>query len=213
MDTAIKIKNLLKIRGENQEILAEPLGVTRESVNRKVNNKQGINASDLDIILEYFNIDWEDFRKAKTYKELETLHKRSKRKIPSSWIPVINRAQCGDWVNFTDLYYPRGIAEREERAPTMDPNAFYVIATGDSMIGSGIKEGYLLLVEPAVEINNGNVVLARLDDKVTVKKYYKYIDHVILSPMNSEHQPIIITDEEDLPALRVYRITRFMGDL
>jgi len=128
-------------------------------------------------------------------------------------IPVINKAQCGNWRNFTDLDYPPGVADRYEDAPTTDPNAFYVIASGDSMVGGRIEEGDLLLVEPNKPVENGHIVLAKLNDEITVKKFYKRENHIILQPMNPKYEPIIITDPKELENLVVYRITRFTGEL
>jgi SOS-response transcriptional repressor LexA len=127
----------------------------------------------------------------------------------SRQIPVINKGPCGDWVDFTDLSYPAGVADRYEYAPTNDPNAFYVIASGDSMTGSGISEGDLLLVEPNKELQNGCIVLAQGENGCTIKKFQKRDDLIILLPTNDKYDPIYLK-ESDIIMNRImfYRVTR-----
>lgn len=120
-------------------------------------------------------------------------------------VPVINDSACGKWRDFTDLEFPAGHADRYELAPTKDPHAFYVIANGDSMIGGEIRAGDLLLVEPSKRVDDGNIVLAKTDDGMTVKKLFRHHGQVELRPMNEAHKSLIVQDD---PSLKVYRITR-----
>ena len=123
-------------------------------------------------------------------------------------IPVINYASCGKWEDLTDLGYPIGHADSYEYSDTKDPHAFFVKANGDSMTGSiddkrNINSGDLLLVEPSMNVENGNIVLARDDGKgVTIKKFYKSDSQIVLSPLNPKYEPIIVKKN-----ITVYRIS------
>ena len=129
-------------------------------------------------------------------------------------IPVINKVHCGAWVDFTDLNYPAGVADRHEYAPTHDPNAFFVIASGDSMTGSGITEGDLLLVEPAREVMNGSTVLAKGENGCTVKKFQRKGDTIVLSPTNDKYEVMILTEKDvKRDRIRFFRITKIMRDI
>jgi SOS-response transcriptional repressor LexA len=122
-------------------------------------------------------------------------------------VPVINQAACGKWRDFSDLEYPAGHADHYETATTHDAQAFYVIAAGDSMIGSDISDGDLLLVEPHRTVQDGSIVLARNHDGCTVKKFFRHGDHIELRPMNEAHKSIFVKDD---PSLHVYRISQII---
>lgn len=66
---------------------------------------------------------------------------------------------------------------------------------GDSMDRAGIEDGCMVLVDSEKEPKNGNIVVARVDDECTVKRYYKTDHTVTLSPdsTNPSHQPMIFT--------------------
>ena len=68
---------------------------------------------------------------------------------------------------------------------------------GESMIDAGILPGDRLIVEQRSTAENGEIVVALLDDSATVKRYYKEKDHYRLQPENSSMDPII-TDHVDI---------------
>ncbi|MGA9575786.1 MAG: transcriptional repressor LexA [Lysobacterales bacterium] len=61
---------------------------------------------------------------------------------------------------------------------------------GDSMCNAGILDGDLLAVHRTPEAQNGQIVVARLDDEVTVKRFKRDGHRVSLLPENPEFQPI-----------------------
>jgi repressor LexA len=61
---------------------------------------------------------------------------------------------------------------------------------GDSMRNAGILDGDLLAVHRTPEAQNGQIVVARLDDEVTVKRFKRSGHHVSLLPENAEFKPI-----------------------
>jgi repressor LexA len=73
---------------------------------------------------------------------------------------------------------------------------FFLRAKGDSMNLAGIKPEDLLLVRQQDTAENGQKVVALIDDEATVKLFEKHDDLVILKPKstNKDHQPIILTD-------------------
>lgn len=126
-------------------------------------------------------------------------------------IPVIGKAACGKWADFTDLEYPAGHADRWEMSPSKDPNAFFIIAKGHSMVGDDIQDGDLLLVEPNSEVKNGDIVLAKDDGKgCTVKRFYKNKDgSITLLPMNPDFEPMHVQPHERLKLYRVRSKTSY----
>ena len=63
---------------------------------------------------------------------------------------------------------------------------------GDSMINAGIFNGDQILVEQQNTAQNGDKVVALIDDSATVKTYYKEKDHIRLQPENDTMDPIIV---------------------
>ncbi|MCA1789252.1 MAG: repressor LexA, partial [Thioalkalivibrio sp.] len=61
---------------------------------------------------------------------------------------------------------------------------------GDSMRDAGILDGDLLAVRQSPEARNGQIVVARLEDEVTVKYFQRTGDHVRLLPANPDYAPI-----------------------
>ena len=74
---------------------------------------------------------------------------------------------------------------------------FYVKVEGDSMINAGIHPGSLLVVDRAVEVHEGHIVVARINDELCVKRYCVEDGLICLMPENEEFRPIIITEGMD----------------
>lgn len=82
----------------------------------------------------------------------------------------------------------------------MLPNAetFMLKVKGDSMIKAGIFEGDQILIEQRNYANNGDIVVALLEDSATVKRFFKEHGHYRLQPENDALEPIIVDDVEIL---------------
>lgn len=94
--------------------------------------------------------------------------------------------------------------------PHTDPHATFKVASnmvsptktayvlqvkGNSMIEDGIFEGDHLVIEKTDQAQNGDIVVAFLENgTATVKRFYKEIDRVVLRPANSDMQPIYATN-------------------
>ncbi|NLW44166.1 MAG: transcriptional repressor LexA [Syntrophomonadaceae bacterium] len=71
-------------------------------------------------------------------------------------------------------------------------NHFLLRVSGDSMIEAGIFDGDLVIVRAQEAAENGDIVVALLDDEATVKRFYRRPDHVELRPENPSMEPIIV---------------------
>ena len=65
---------------------------------------------------------------------------------------------------------------------------------GESMIEAGILDGDYILVKKQNTAENGEIVVALIEDEATVKTFYKEKDHIRLQPENSTMNPIIVPD-------------------
>ena len=75
-----------------------------------------------------------------------------------------------------------------------DSASFLLSVHGDSMIEAGINDGDYLVVREQSSANNGDIVVALVEDGATVKRFYKEADHIRLQPENSSMGPIIVRD-------------------
>jgi repressor LexA len=69
---------------------------------------------------------------------------------------------------------------------------FILRVKGESMVEAGILNGDYLIVREQPDANNGEIIVALLEDEATVKRYFKYDDYIELRPANSAMQPIIV---------------------
>ena len=81
------------------------------------------------------------------------------------------------------------ICPRTSFTPRAD---FLLRVRGDSMAGAGILDGDLLAVHKTPEARNGQIVVARIDDEVTVKRFQRTRSRALvhLLPENDDHAPI-----------------------
>lgn len=71
---------------------------------------------------------------------------------------------------------------------------FMLRVKGDSMINIGIFDGDKILVQQQAVAANGDIVVALIDDSVTVKTFYKENGHFRLQPENDTMEPIIVNN-------------------
>lgn len=77
------------------------------------------------------------------------------------------------------------------------PHRYFLLkAKGDSMNKAGINDGSLVLIRQQTTANNGDIVVALINDEATIKRFYKTKEAVILKPQstNKKHSSIILTD-------------------
>lgn len=72
---------------------------------------------------------------------------------------------------------------------------FFVRVSGDSMIGAGIQEGAILVVDRAVQAEDGDVIVARINDELCIKRLRIEGGAVWLMPDNPAYEPLRITEE------------------
>ena len=77
-------------------------------------------------------------------------------------------------------------------------DCFMLTVRGESMIEAGIMNGDYILVKKQNTAENGEIVVALIDDEATVKTFYKEKDHIRLQPENSTMDPIIVPNCEIL---------------
>ena len=66
------------------------------------------------------------------------------------------------------------------------------------MEGAGIYDGDLLVVDKSLEASNQKIVIVALEGQLTVKRLVKKNDQVWLYPENTNYQPMLLTDQQDI---------------
>jgi len=74
---------------------------------------------------------------------------------------------------------------------------FFVRAVGNSMLGAGIHDGDLLVVDRAIEPSAGKVVMAAIGGELTVKRLERKGERLLLAPANSDYPSFDVTARED----------------
>ncbi|WP_304942055.1 transcriptional repressor LexA [Vallitalea guaymasensis] len=106
-------------------------------------------------------------------------------------VPIVGRVAAGE-----PLLAVENIEEYFPIPAEFIPNkqTFMLNVNGTSMIEAGIYDGDLILVQQQNQAVDKDIVVALLDDSVTVKRFFKEPDHIRLQPENSSMTPIIVDD-------------------
>ena len=77
-------------------------------------------------------------------------------------------------------------------------STFYARVSGDSMIGAGLNDGDLLLIDRSLEAENGKIAVCFIDGEFTVKRIKKEKDKFYLIPENEKYKPIELDVDNEL---------------
>jgi repressor LexA len=109
-------------------------------------------------------------------------------------LPLIGRVAAGS---------PILAQEHIEQSYTVEPSLFakrpdfLLRVKGMSMKDIGILDGDLLAVAKTRDARNGQIVVARIGDEVTVKRFQRTSDGIELLPENPDFRPIVVTPDDD----------------
>lgn len=106
-------------------------------------------------------------------------------------IPLVGRIAAGTPIlaqeNIEDIFpLPIDFVRTE--------NAFMLEVKGESMVGAGILSGDYVIVKQQPMADNGDIVVALMEDEATVKRFYKEKQGIRLQPENPALEPIITKD-------------------
>ena len=123
-------------------------------------------------------------------------------------VPIIGKVAAGQpllAVENVEGYFPIP----SEYMP--NNKTFMLVVQGDSMVNAGIFNGDYVVVEQQPTAENGQKVVALIDDSATVKTFYKEDGHIRLQPENDSMEPIIVEPDQPFQILgKVIGVFRFM---
>ena len=110
-------------------------------------------------------------------------------------VPLVGTVSCG-----TPIYAEENIEAMIPVSTSLAKTTskyFILRAIGDSMDLAGIDEGDLVLVRRQESADNGEKVVALIDEEATIKEFYKTNEVVVLKPKSSnpDNKPIILTED------------------
>ena len=113
---------------------------------------------------------------------------------------IVNIPLLGDVAAGEPIFAAENISNYYPMPVDMLPNSetFMLNVKGDSMIHAGIFNGDKILVAKQNTAENGEIVVAMVDDSATVKRFYKEKGHFRLKPENDAMDDIIVKDLEIL---------------
>lgn len=123
-------------------------------------------------------------------------------------VPIIGKVAAGQpllAVENVEGYFPIP----SEYMP--NNKTFMLVVQGDSMVNAGIFNGDYVVVEQQPTAENGQKVVALIDDSATVKTFHKEDGHIRLQPENDSMEPIIVEPDQPFQILgKVIGVFRFM---
>ncbi len=130
-----------------------------------------------------------DPSKPRALEILRDEHEIPTRKVVS--LPVIGHVTAGQPIvaqqNVEEYFpFPADFIKSDE--------CFILHVRGDSMVDAGIFDGDLLVVRRQETAKSGDIVVARLEDEATVKRFYREGDRIRLQPENRSMEPIYTHD-------------------
>ena len=106
-------------------------------------------------------------------------------------VPIVGRVTAGIPIlaeeNIED-YFPVPTSFIKVRGKKL----FMLEIDGESMVNAGIEDGDYVIAQQQNTANNGEIVIALIDNRATVKRFYKREDYVELKPENPNYDPILV---------------------
>lgn len=94
--------------------------------------------------------------------------------------------------------YSEGKLSLDEHLIRHRESTFFVRAKGNSMVGAGIFDGDLLVVDKSLTPASGDIVIAVIDSELTVKRLIRRGSKVILQPENARFKDIELKEGQEL---------------
>ena len=120
-------------------------------------------------------------------------------------VPVVGRVAAGQPLLAVENY--ESYIDFPMKNGAMYGQIFALRIAGTSMINAGILDGDIVIVNKTAYAENGEIVVALVDDEATVKRFYKEDGHYRLQPENDAMAPIIV--DEVLILGKVVAVVRY----
>lgn len=107
-------------------------------------------------------------------------------------IPILGEVAAGPRIRSEENYM--GKIRVHHSLLKKQKNYFALIVRGDSMKGAGVMDGDTVIIEKVETAENGDIVVAMLDDGYTLKRFFKRNKNIKLQSENPAYYPIYCRD-------------------
>ncbi len=209
------LRNQLKSKNLTATALAEALGVSRPLVSKWLAGKGKPTVKhiptlafllgvDLNLIYKMLGYDIEDV----TWQNVATIR-----------VSVLsNNLPCGEPNVFYDEYIEGVIEIPVQLGIIRNPHLTYyaIRAKGDSMVGKGIMDGYMVIFTPDLEVRSGDIAVVHIETGICARIVYFKGNTIVLQPANPAYEPIVL--RRDLEGIEGFenrilgRVVAVLGD-
>ena len=125
-------------------------------------------------------------------------------------VPIVGRVAAGSPILAIENIEGTIVIDSAFMKKTED--CFALKVKGDSMINAGIFENDLVIVAPRNDASNGDIVVAMLEDEVTVKTFEKKNEKLRLIPQNENYEPIEVDSSKEFKIIgKVTGVVRWLN--
>lgn len=190
-------EKLVLLRAERdltQQQLAKIAGVSDKAVSTWENDARSPKLNSIQRICDYFGLNFNSFiDESKDYADATRFPANVE---PLRWgkpVPLVGSIACG-----TPILAEENITDYVD-VPEHIQCDFALKCQGNSMIDLGVKDGDVVYIRSQPEVHNGQVaavIVDGMESEATLKKFFKYENHIMLIPANSEEQPFAFYGED-----------------
>lgn len=194
-----RLKSLRKEKELSQQELANIIKISKSSINMYERGEREPSFETMEAFADFFNVDMDYLHGRQDIKrKIDITGEFQKRQnLPSNIRPAVKRryrylgkVACGEPI-FAD--------EQKETYVDLESDVradFVLEAKGDSMINARIYDGDIVFIREQPDVQDGEIAVIIIDDEATLKRVYKYDDHISLCSENPRYKPIIIKADE-----------------
>ena len=186
--------------GLSQIDLGEKSGISQASIARIESGKQkNLKRETMKKLADGLGISLTQLMEPFTMVKEEEAAYGSARAVPVLWIKDIDAVKGpGAYARKADTF---------EHSLSPDKNAFYLKITPDLTARPVIEEGDLILIEPAAEIREGDMVLFLSAEKKCLGRIYYPYDNLLIQPLDQDLPPIMLRKKEKgRRSIRILRV-------
>lgn len=180
------LKELRLGKNLTQQQLADSIGLSKSAISMYENGKRVPELEILELFADFFNVDMNRLTGSKFSSGISNI-------LPMPdmvRIPLLGAIACGE-----PILAQENLSEYVDLPKHIHAD-FALECKGDSMIDAHIYDGDIVYINSHSEIENGQIVVALIENEATLKRMYKTNDTLILQPENKNYSPIVLHGTE-----------------
>jgi DNA polymerase V len=127
---------------------------------------------------------------------LETEIKKPEEQLEELFIPLYDARVAAGFPSIAE-YYVSQTLDLNKLIIEHPTATFFMRVKGDSMINAGIYDGDIVVVDRALTAYHGKVVIIRVENELTIKRFEIAGEQIVLRPENENYKPITITPDQE----------------